>query len=148
MTHHWEIELRNKQLKTVAVGVRYSCHCYTRSPKANELYDQELVILDHTKVRLFDLTRYELSKSLPELLVTLPDSKVFHTGHHNLVRIQVGDVIGHPAPYFVFLSLKRKGKSVDLHVESAYPGDLIEDKEKYTKPIRFRVALRNAFEGR
>ncbi|MHB1077184.1 hypothetical protein [Thiobacillus sp.] len=111
------------------------------------MVDTALVFMDHKQVRLFDKTRYELSLGLPALIEALPDQKVFHTGHHNLVRVAIAANSGVATDYHVFLALARKGKRMTMFIESAYPADLLEDKPKYGKPIRFLVALRNYYEG-
>lgn len=147
-TYAWEIELKNKLCKQIEVEVIFSCHCFSRSPKEGEEYRQEQVVYDHKKVRLFDIRRYQLSLKLPEIISELPAHKVFQTGYHNLVRVVVADPLESSSEYHVFLALTRNGKKVKMVVESAYPADLLEDRKKFDKPIRFRVALRNRFEGR
>lgn len=146
--HCWEIELKNKQKKLVHVDVKYSCHCFTRKPKQDEEFDESWVIMDHTQRRLFDTMRYALSLELPEIIATLPGQKVFQTGHHNLVRVAAVNNAGAASDYFIFFELSRSGKRMKLFVESAYTADLLIDKPKYEKPIRFLVALRNSYEGR
>lgn len=147
-TFEWEIELKNKQKKAIKVDVRFSCHCFSRKPKQKEVFDAAQVVMDHKGVRLFDTLRYELSLGLPALIADLPSQKVFHTGYHNLVRVSLIDKYGEATKYYVFLALSRDGKRVKMVVESAYPDDLVEDKPKYDKPIRFLVALRNVYERR
>ena len=147
-TYDWEIELKNKVRKVIKVDVVFSCHCFSRSPKEGEVYSPSQVVRDHKKERLFDLTRYELSLELPAIISSLPEHKVFHTGFHNLVRIAVASQFGTLTDYYVFLALSREGKRMRMVVESAYTADLLQDKKKYDKPIRFLVALRNCYESR
>lgn len=147
-TYEWGIELKNKVRKAIKVDVFFSCHCFSRSPKEGEVYSPAQVVMDHKKERLFDLTRYEQSLALPEIVASLPEHKVFHTGFHNLVRIAAANRLGVSTDYYVFLALSREGKRMRMVVESAYTADLIQDRKKYDKPIRFLVALRNCYERR
>lgn len=147
-TYDWEIELKNKLKKVIKVDVHFSCHCFTRGPRLNEEIDTNYVFMNGKELRLFDRTRHELSKQLPALVSDLPNQKVYHTGYHNLVRVAVVDKFGEKTDYFVFLALSRTGKRMKMFIESAYPDDLLEDKKSYDKPIRFLIALRNAYEGR
>lgn len=147
-TYDWEIELKNKLKKVIKVDVHFSCHCFTRGPRQDEVIDQSYVFMNGKELRIFDRTRHELSKQLPALIADLPNQKVYHTGYHNLVRVAVVDKFGEQTDYFVFLALSRNEKRMKMFIESAYPDDLLEDKKKYDKSIRFLIALRNAYEKR
>lgn len=148
-THVWPIELRNKVKVDIRVEANFSCHCYSRKPKLDEQYSPDQVILDGKQTRLFDQTRYQLSLGLPAVIEQLPSSKVFETGFHNLVRIVLPDSVDAGSDYLVFMALTKIGKrNIKLMVESAYPSELMEDRKKYTKSIRFIVAIRKAYEGR
>jgi len=51
--------------KTVKVTFRFSCHCFSRSPRVGEEYSEDRVVMDHMKLRLFSFRRYNLSHKLP-----------------------------------------------------------------------------------
>lgn len=144
-----EIELKNKQTKTLNLICRFSVHCYTRKPDEAEVFDRSLVVMDHKAERLFDVRRWALSKRLPTLVAALPDHKVHKTPFHNMVHIAIESENGQSICYQVFFTLKKEGKkSILMVVESAYPVDELQgEKKKYNRPMRFLVAVTKAYEG-
>ncbi|NDP64778.1 hypothetical protein [Polaromonas sp.] len=117
--------------KTVPVEFVFSCHCYSRRLKPGEIapHDQFIREGDHKapRNRVFDQTRYDLSKKLVTLLDELiqTNGEVSKTKKHNFFRV-TDDGTG--TQYFIIMHAKKisepnRPKSFQVIVESAYPDD-------------------------
>jgi len=125
------------------VDVTFSLHCFTRSlPKTGE-YDRALLYPNSFEERLFDATRYEYSKRLPEIIRTLTRRKCMHTGHGNFFTVELVSANGETVDYDVFFTAtksSRKGR-INLFIQSAF----VREKAKLpaTRPIGFLIILHN-----
>jgi hypothetical protein len=130
--------------RDVEIRVGFSMHTFTvkradAGPEADP-YDDDR----EAGVRFFDPERYELSKSLPEIIKSIERRKCFWAQHEaflTLDRIDAAD-----SEYRVFFSVRRvDGRTVELVVRSAYPGDPAFRPRGQTKqPIGFRVIVSKA----
>lgn len=117
----------------VKIRVAYSCHCFTEGHDLETPQDDQVVIMDGLRPRVFDQRRYDLSRTLPTLIAGLSDHKVYmlppmprrepnFTAFDAQVELEDGLV------YRMFFVLRgksgREGKvryRLELFVESAYP---------------------------
>ena len=110
------------------VDIRYTDHCFTRSPRSGEQYDPSLVWSDRVlgngirKIRLFCPTRNEMSRSLPDLVRAFPDKKPQHNkDKRNFFTIDTLTYKGDPVKYEIIFSVRKSGKArLELLVETAY----------------------------
>lgn len=126
------------------IKVRYSCHCFTTQFQDGR-HSMAQLWMDHKSRRAFCDERYEWSRCLPQVINTLPGSKVQQTFEkRNYVHF---DTAALPATYATYFSLKRSrkpGADLLLMVESAY----CIEKPKPTKgTVRFRVLAAKTFQG-
>jgi len=130
------------------VDVTFSLHCFTRGlPKEGE-YDPALLYRNSFETRLFDRTRYEYSKRLPEIIRTLAQRKCMHTGHGNFFTIELVTEDGKAVDYDIFFTAtksSRKGR-VTLFIQSAF----VREKAKLPagRPIRFLIILHNTLNNK
>jgi len=135
----------SEQIYHCSVQVIYGLHCFTRGKKAEETIDQALCYKDKREVRIFDFTRYELSKQLPEIIAKLLKSHCYHTGKGNFCVVEIMQSDGKTQEYEVYFQPSRSSKDVlTLYIQSAYMRD-----GKYSqirpkrKKIDFHVVLLN-----
>ena len=136
------VVLKNGTEKDVTVTWRFSCHCYSRTPRESEMFAEERIVWDHKRLRLFSIRRYEFSVRLPEIVRALPSKTVYKTQYHNMVHVTLAE----GEDYAVFFTLRRNGDGVLAFIESAYPVDEVKRIEKSGKPMRFATAVAKAFE--
>lgn len=113
--------------KTLSIHVTFSTHCFSESLSDNP--NSEHVVIDNTKdkERVFCPIRYELSKTLPNLIKSLNEEsvKVWETAARRnwCYTIQIDDPKG---PYHLFFEVRknqknpRKKQDINIVVESAY----------------------------
>jgi hypothetical protein len=119
------------------VDVRYTDHCFTRSPKTGEDYKADLIYRNgDKKIRLFCPKRYEMSKLLPGLIRSLPDRKPQHNGNNgNFFTIDALDLNDDPVTYVIIFNVRKSGKGrMELLVETAY----IEEPDYGSAPLTGR----------
>lgn len=110
------------------VLVSFTSHCWTESFD-EEMHAGKLIVLDHTRHRVFDAERYALSKSLPGVIAGVSDHKCFLTPEKRNYMTFDGRVrLDGGRDYRIFFSMKKSkgrwnGARHQLHmiVESAYP---------------------------
>lgn len=110
------------------VDIRYTDHCFTRSPRSGEQYDPSRVWSDHTlgngirKIRLFCPMRNEMSQLLPGLVRDFPRKKPQHNkDKRNFFTIDTLTYQGAPVKYDIIFSVRKSGKGrLELLVETAY----------------------------
>jgi hypothetical protein len=142
---------KDQPSETFTVDVRYTDHCFTRSPRFGESYDTKLVYQNgNKKIRLFCPRRNDMSNLLPELIRSLPDRKPQHNGTHgNFFTLDTLGLNGDPVKYIVIFNVRksRKGR-MELLVETAY----IEEPSYGSAPltgrrVRFWIILNNTYKG-
>ena len=89
---------KDQPSETFTVDIRYSDHCFTRSPTPGENFAADLVYRNgDKKIRLFCPKRNEMSKLLPGLIRSLPERKPQHNGSNgNFFTIYALDLNGDP----------------------------------------------------
>jgi hypothetical protein len=133
------------------VDIRYSDHCFTRSPKTGEKYAAELVYLNgEKKIRLFCPKRNEMSKLLPGLIRSLPERAPHHNGSNgNFFTIDALDLNGDPVKYIIIFNVRKSGKGrMELLVETAYTEDPDYGSAALKgRRVRFWIILNNTYKG-
>lgn len=126
------------------ISVRYSCHCFTTKFQEGK-HSAAQLWMDHKRRRAFCEERYEWSKHLPEIVSTLPRSKVQQTfEQRNYVYFETALL---PATYATYFSLKRShthGAHLHLMIESAY---CVETPKATQGSVRFHVLAAKIFQG-
>lgn len=154
--------LRAGSEKKLRIDVHYSCHCYSRLPKSNEVIPLDQLIPDGSEIkprnRIFDETRFELSHQLPSIISRMlsPEGVVHYTDRDNVVRYELVESIIPLQPaikYFVFIKLTKiaqegQQKFIKLVVESAYPESDMFESPNYSKPVNVGVLLGQLWENR
>ena len=98
-----------------------SHHAFTRSIKENEVVLKRFLYPYPQDLRIFDKSRYELSKLLPQIIENLPDQFCYHGGYSRYCSCKIEDETGSKTFYqVVYRTWKEKGK-MRFHIESAYP---------------------------
>jgi hypothetical protein len=132
---------QGKSERTYRVWVRFSHHCFTEGTKPSD--DPSLRYGDG---RTFDVRRWELSKHLPDVIRSLMQRTVSHTGHNNYLTIEILDAHGTRVEYEVYFDVLRAStdKRIHLVVTSAFPRDMarLANRPKFNK-IRFATILFN-----
>lgn len=98
---------------------------------------------DSREWRMFDFSRYELSKSLPTIIDELPHRKCFHTERGNFFTVDMVGNGGARSEYNIFFAVSRSSRKgvLNLFVQSAHIRD--NPIRKYKKSIGFWVILHN-----
>lgn len=116
--------------KVVPVEFFFTSHCYSRRLAQGEAAPKGQLIREgaekEPRNRVFDQTRYDLSKQIVSLLDEMIQSNgyVSKTKRHNFFRVTNTD----GSPYFIIMNAKKvvtpgRPKSMHVIVESAYPDD-------------------------
>jgi len=135
---------QDKPARTYTVNVIFGLHCFTRGLTKNETPDAALLYADARERRLFDFQRYELSKSLPDIVRSLPNRKCYHTGKSNFFSIEQIDNQGNIVEYEIYFQATRSSVKgiLDLFVQSAYVrDDNYASSRPHKKSIAFFVIL-------
>ncbi|MGZ4865097.1 MAG: heat-shock protein [Halobacteriota archaeon] len=104
--------------------VTYSFHCFAKDdPSLSEEESNLLLYKTRKENRHFNFERYELSKYLPTIILSLGSGSAacFHGGYDRFVRYEVKDDMGNTINYFIVFKSFRENKRLRLHIESAYP---------------------------
>ena len=142
---------KDRAAESFDVNVKYTCHCFTRSPKSGEVVVPAHIFCHDPEARLFDPGRYELSKLLPSIIANLANRTLTANGHKRekyfCVELEMLD--GQVVEYEIYIKLKKilKGK-LELLVETAFVRNP-ENKSKRPKgvSVRFRIALYKTLRG-
>ena len=133
------------------VEVKYTCHCFTRSPKNAEIPIPEHIFAHDPGARLFDIERYELSMNLPIIIGSLKDRAITANGNKRekyfCVELQTKN--GQVIEYEIYIKIRKREKGLlELLVETAFVREL-NNKAQRPKGIsvRFRIALYKALRG-
>ncbi|SHO57874.1 heat-shock protein [Vibrio quintilis] len=123
----------------------FSHHTFTRSPTVSDAKVRACEYYQYpSDLRIFDITRYELSKQLPEIIKNLPEQFLFHGGYGRYCSVKIQDRSGEEVNYqIVYRVWKERGK-MRFHIESAYP---IEPMSK-VKKVNFWSICHNLLRGK
>jgi len=135
--------------KTYKYIITYSLHCFAKEIPGTSQEENELLLYKTKKEnRPFNFERYELSKNLKKIILSLGDSKTtcFHGGHNRFIRYEIKDDEGNIINYFIAFKSFKEEKKLRLHVESAYPVNP-EEKGKLKK-VNFFAIANNTLIGR
>lgn len=140
-------ESKEKQYDFV---VSFSHHCFTFAPNkhAGETladYPDELYYSDSNETRVFCFSRYELSKSLPDIVKGIHQAPCFHTGKGNFFIIRMKKGGDKEGEYEIYFKVSRSSNNkLRLYVESAYIRDADHgSSQPPKKKINFFVIAHN-----
>ena len=150
--HRYEHTLTGGQVQVFKCHVIFSMHCFTRDLEDGDNYTAELIYPYDKDHRLFDFSRYELSKQLPDIIRSLNQRPCWHTNHNTFFTIEITDQDGQTKDYEIYFSVakaSRKGSWLNIYVHSAY----VRDKEHggsqpKKRKIRFIVIAHNKQKGK
>jgi len=135
--------------KTYRYIITYSLHCFAKEISGTSQEENELLLYKTKKEnRPFNFERYELSKNLKKIILSLGDKTTtcFHGGHNRFIRYEIKDSEGNVINYFIaFKSFKEK-KKLRLHIESAYP--VSPEKKVKLKKVNFFAIANNTLIGK
>ncbi len=135
---------KSKPERTYRVWVRFSHHCFTESSKDTD--DTNLRFGSPKDARTFDVLRWQLSQHLPDVIRSLMQRTISHTGHNNYLTIEILNARGTRIEYEVYFDLHRNpsDKRIHLVVTSAFPRDMarLHARPNFNK-IRFSTILFN-----
>lgn len=115
--------------------ITYSHHCFTKDEHITQTGQNSVSQYQSPKDRrAFHIGRYNLSKSLPQIIRTLPEQFVYHGGYDNYCSATFTDPQGNEIVYQIVFSVFRSQKKLRLHVESAY---LLEKGLGKIKKVKF-----------
>ena len=140
------------QARKFQVRVIFSLHCFTRKLKDGESVPAKAMLYsDSRETRIFDFSRYELSKQLPAIVEQLQGRKCFHSGKGNYFVIELVSDAGEQNEYEVYFgaSCSSERGVINLFVQSAYIRDKAHTGNRpRKKPIKFDIILFNVLNGR
>jgi hypothetical protein len=147
--HEYEVPGKgDKPALRYTVDISFSSHCFTRGLPGDGAFDRTWLYGDRHGLRLFDVRRYQLSRSLPGIISGLLNRKCMHTGHGNFFTVELLDEGGMRVDYDIFFTASRSSQRgrLNLFVQSAF----VRDKNKLPsgKPIRFAIILFNVLNGK
>ena len=142
----------NAPTRQFQVQVIFSLHCFTRNLEDGEPAPvKAMSYSDSRETRIFDFTRYELSKQLPAIVQQLQGRKCFHSGKGNYFVIELVSDAGEQNEYEVYFDASRSSERgvINLFVQSAYIRDKAHTGNRpRKKPIKFDIILFNTLHGR
>ena len=116
--HTFKHPKRNEQY---TLYFTFSHHTFTRGIKENEASPEIFIYPYPRDLRIFDNTRYELSKLLPQIVENLPKQFCYHGGYSRYCSCKITQADGTEVFYqAVYRAWKEKAK-MRFHIESAYP---------------------------
>ncbi len=133
--------------KAYTALVRFSCHCFTEGFNADR-HDRQAIYKHEGEERAFSVDRYELSRSLPDMIRSLGsgDMTVYHTKRRSFFFVRNASP---SAPFYMifFRAYKAKEKSIDVIVEvvSAYPKSSMV---RSASPVKFPRVIDSTARGR
>lgn len=136
--------------RTVEIRVGFSCHAFTREPR-NTDGDQPPYLVRENEVRMFCHERYPLSKSLPDIITSLPARKCYFAHRENYFIVENHPLLAAGQEYRVFFDVRHIGvaDAVLLFVQSAYPANLEKGTPRGAKrkKVGFRVLVNHALQN-
>lgn len=111
--------------RAVEIRVGFSCHTFTRAPSGGD-GDLQPYLAGENEVRMFCHERYPLSKSLPDIIRSLPTRNCYFAGRENYFVVENHPLLAVGQQYRVFFDVRHAGvaHAVLLFVQSAYPAIL------------------------
>lgn len=108
---------------SVAVHVTFSIHCFTEEFEPGKHQDHHRYTYGE-EMRAFDLTRYNCSLALPNIMANFGRAMVYRARYDNYTYVASIPVDGQLSPYSLFFTLASTGTpanpSVRVYVQSAY----------------------------
>ncbi|MEZ8197109.1 MULTISPECIES: hypothetical protein [Vibrio] len=123
----------------------FSHHTFTRSIRDDETPERVLLYPYPVDLRVFDLTRYELSRQLPRIIETLPEQFTYHGGYSRYCSCKLTQEDGSEVYYQVVYRVWKERGKLRFHVESAYP---LPAKPGKVKKVSFWVICHNLLTGK
>lgn len=151
------LDLPQQTQVSVVVVVLFSCHCFSREPKSDELVPTEHLVDDGSrKKRMLDAERYALSKHfLPRLVQELAcrHIKVSDPDRPNFVTFEPPTDLfpDERRPYSIFFEVvkdTRRKHRLLLRVQSAYLMERVSKQLQDARKMNFSVILKRAYTGR
>ncbi len=134
-----------KRKESYTLFFTFSHHVFTRGIKEEESLKSVAIYPYPSDKRAFDLTRFTLSKRLPNIVKTLPKQFCYHGGHSRYCSCKVEQENGVEIYYqVVYRAWKERGK-MRFHIESAYP---LQEKLGRVKKVDFWVICYNLLFGK
>ncbi|WP_440903191.1 heat-shock protein [Catenovulum sp. SX2] len=134
-----------KRNESYTLYFTFSHHVFTRGISAVENIEQAKIYPYPPDERVFDRTRFELSKYLPEIIATMPDQFCYHGGYSRYCSCKISQEDGTVTYYqVVYRVWKCRGK-MRFHVESAYP---LQEGLGKVKKVNFWVICHNLLKGK
>ena len=118
----------------------FSHHVFTRGIKSDESPDVIDIYPFPSDKRLFDKTRYELSKHLPQIIATLPNQFCYHGGYSRYCSCKIKQDNCIEIYYQVVYRVWKEHGKMRFHIESAYP---LNEKLGRVKKVDFWVICHN-----
>jgi hypothetical protein len=134
-----------KRNESYTLFFTFSHHTFTRAIKPDELHSQSDIYPYPIDERLFDHSRYELSKHLPQIIKTLPQQFCYHGGYSRYCSCKIEQKDGTSIYYQVVYRVWKERGKMRFHVESAYP---LTDKLPKVKKVDFWVICHNLLRGK
>lgn len=134
----------NKPESIFNVQLCFSLHCFTKDGLLSS--SSPLNYSDAKETRTFNFDRYELSKKLPEIVMSLHMRKCMHTTRGNYFVIDVDTPDAGKLEYEVFFNVgKLENNVASIYIESAYVRDEAHMKNRppTTKKISLFVLIYN-----
>lgn len=133
--------------RAIEIRVAFSCHTFTRVPRGDD-GDLQPYLAREGEVRMFCHERYPLSKSLPDIIRSLPTRKCYFAGRENYFVVENHPLLAAGQEYRVFFDVRHAGvaDAVLLFVQSAYPAILDRGSPQGArrKAVGFRVLVSHA----
>ncbi len=123
----------------------FSHHVFTRGVKEEDNLESTPIYPYPSDERIFDTTRLQLSKYLPQIVATLPDQFCYHGGYSRYCSCKIDQEDGTAVYYqVVYRAWKERGK-MRFHIESAYP---LQENLGKVKKVNFWVICHNLLRGK
>jgi hypothetical protein len=123
----------------------FSHHVFTRGIKEEEKIEPMQIYPYPSDNRVFDSTRYKLSKYLPELVASLPEQFCFHGGYSRYCSCKIDQEDGTEIYYQVVYRVWKERGKMRFHIESAYP---LQESLGKVKKVNFWVICHNLLRGK
>lgn len=140
-------EYTDQEKKTYKYIVTYGFHCFTKEVLGLSEEESNLLLYKTRKEnRHFNFERYQLSKHLPKIILSLGGSSTvcFHGGYSRFIRYEISDDMGNTINYYIVFKSFREKKRLRLHIESAYPVSP-EERVKLKKVNFFTIAYNTLY---
>ena len=126
--------------RTYKLKVIFSLHTFTRGILRNESPSGDLLYRTDKECRVFDFSRYALSKGLKDIVCDLGERRCYHTHHGNFFTIELIDQEGNKQDYEIYFKVSRSSTKgwLNLYVQSAYVRD---DSHQTSQPKKRKIGF-------